>query len=122
MSRTLALFFLLAASSAFAQHQHAAAAAAKSAPTAAALLPGMGNAHHTVSTNPAHTAAPTATCVACNARGSAQSTIAAATMICNATRATTYHAPRCFVRTAHHTTCPANAYASSRCVQWTCCR
>src|SRR4051812_38874483 len=50
MSRSLALFLLLAASSAFAQHQHAAAAATKSAPAAAALLPGMGNAHHSVST------------------------------------------------------------------------
>src|SRR3954465_5935819 len=48
MSRSLALLVLLAASSAFAQHQHAAAT--KSAPAAAALLPGMGNAHHTVST------------------------------------------------------------------------
>src|SRR3954467_13748712 len=51
MSRSLALFLLLAASSAFAQHQHAAAAATKSAPSASALLPGMGNAHHAVSTS-----------------------------------------------------------------------
>jgi tetratricopeptide (TPR) repeat protein len=48
MSRSLVLLVLLAASSAFAQHQHAAAT--KHAPSATALLPGMGNAHHTVST------------------------------------------------------------------------
>src|SRR5256885_7548338 len=50
MSRSVALFVLLAASSTFAQHQHAAAATAKPAPSAKALLPGMGNAHHAVST------------------------------------------------------------------------
>src|SRR5437870_1540870 len=36
---------------AFAQHQHDAATKPQAAPSAATLLPGMGNAHHAVSTN-----------------------------------------------------------------------
>src|SRR4051812_25507790 len=50
MFRSLALFVLFAASLAGAQHQHAAAATPKPSPSATALLPGMGNAHHSVST------------------------------------------------------------------------
>src|SRR4051812_44711401 len=47
--KLLILLLVLAMPSAFAQHQHAAASASKAAP-APALLPGMGNAHHAVST------------------------------------------------------------------------
>ena len=53
---------------------------------------------------------------------SSQQIIAAATATCSATRPTTYHAPSRLVRSAHHTTYPASAKASSRCVHWTCCR
>src|SRR5436309_2614344 len=50
MARKLAFVcLLLTVQYAFAQHQHATAGA-KSAPSATALLPGMGNAHHAVST------------------------------------------------------------------------
>src|SRR5881409_2233169 len=78
--------------------------------------------HNTARTSPAHTAAPTATCTAWSGRGSASSTIAAATATWSVTRATTPHAPRCLVRTAHHTEYPNSVYASSRWVQWMCCR
>src|SRR3954471_18919615 len=50
MSLRLALFIVIAASVAVAQHQHPAATTA-GGPSASALLPGMGNAHHAVSTN-----------------------------------------------------------------------
>jgi tetratricopeptide (TPR) repeat protein len=52
MARSLlALFFLVATSTAFAQHDHAAAATAAKPSAQTALLPGMGNAHHPVSTS-----------------------------------------------------------------------
>jgi tetratricopeptide (TPR) repeat protein len=45
------LFVFLSSSLAFAQHDHAAAATAAKPAAQAALLPGMGNAHHAVSTS-----------------------------------------------------------------------
>jgi tetratricopeptide (TPR) repeat protein len=50
MARKALIFCLLFVSSAFAQHQHAAATSPKAAAQATTLLPGMGNAHHAVST------------------------------------------------------------------------
>jgi len=52
MSRKLVISFVfLALTATFAQHQHATAAKPPAAPAAApTLLPGMGNAHHAVST------------------------------------------------------------------------
>jgi len=50
MARKALIFCFLFVSSAFAQHQHAAATSPKAAAQATTLLPGMGNAHHAVST------------------------------------------------------------------------
>src|SRR5207253_4269596 len=51
MARKLFIvWFFLAGSFAIAQHQHAAASKAAATPAATTLLPGMGNAHHAVST------------------------------------------------------------------------
>src|SRR5207249_19354 len=75
--------------------------------------------YKTASTSAAQTAAPTATCAAWSGCGSPSSTIDAATATCKATSATTHHAPRVFVRIAHHTTYPARVYANRRCVHCT---
>src|SRR2546422_1040428 len=66
-------------------------------------VPGLtgATAHSTANTSAAHTPAPTATWAAWSGWGSANSTIAAATTTCSVTSASTPHAPRARVRTAH---------------------